>query len=247
MSALIDKASRFAARGLSRSALPGLNESIITFSFDDCPASAIQNAVPLLEAEGWRATIFVACGLCETVNHLGQHISLSDIVEIHNQGHEIADHTYSHISAHRVSTDDYIADIERNQKTLKQLGLPPSRHFAYPFGHVTPSLKRSLESRFETMRGVLTPTHATQDSNLLKGVRVYSGQRYQEVLKQIENAKTRPIWLHLFTHDVRENPSDYGCTGEEFKTVVAAVKDSGISVMTVDKAYRTITERRSAA
>ncbi len=244
MSELVHKASRFISRGVSRALLPELNASIISFGFDDCPASAIETALPILEAEGWRATVYVSVGLCGTENHLGVHMKTEDILDVHEHGHEIADHTYSHISSNNVGTREYIADVERNQKALTKLGLPRSRHFAYPFGHVSPSLKQALGKQFHTLRGVLSPTHATQDANLLNAVRIYSGSRLQDALNQIERAKSKPIWLNLFTHDVRQNPSEFGCTPEEFQKIVKAVKESGLRVMTVDDAYRTIEKRK---
>jgi hypothetical protein len=97
------------------------------------------------------------------------------------------------------------------------------------------------------LRGVLSPTHPTQDANLLNAVRIYSGTRLQEALDQIELAKSKPIWLNLFTHDVRQNPSEFGCTPEEFDKVVKAVKESGLRVMTVDDAYRTIEKRKQVS
>jgi len=234
------KAKRFIARGTSCSILPDLKESIISFGFDDCPLSPLQTALPLLEAEGWRATIYIACGLCDTENHLGKHMCLSDVVDVYERNHEIADHTFSHISANDLTIEEYLDDIEKNQDTLEGLGLPRSRHFAYPLGHVSPALKRAVSERFLTSRGVLSPTHPKQDSNLLKAARIYSGKSLQDALRQIELAKNTPIWLNFFTHDVRENPSQFGCTPSEFQTVVNAVKDSGLRVMTVDKAYRAI-------
>lgn len=240
MNALVQKASRFVARGVSRSVLPTVQESIISIGFDDCPASAIETALPMLEAEDWRATIYVACGLCDTVNHLGKHMSLSDVVEVHKRGHEIADHTFSHMSANDVNIDAYLEDIEKNQQTLEALGLPRSRHFAYPLGHMSPALKRDVSERFLTCRGVITPFGPKQDANLLRATRVYSGHRYQEALNQIEAAKHTPKWLNFFTHDVRENPSEFGCTPKEFQEFVTAVKDSGLRVMTVANAYDAI-------
>ena len=243
MSELFFKASRFISRGVSKSILPDVNETIVSFGFDDCPSSAIETALPMLEAEGWHSTIYVACGLCETENHLGRHMSLADIVDAHERGHEIADHTYSHVSPDDVSITKYVEDIDRNQKTLTELGLPLSRHFAYPYGHVSPALKKVLKSKFETLRGVKSPKSTKQDANLLNAARVYSGERLQAALEMIEKSKTTPQWLNLFTHDVRESPSDFGCTPEEFETIVTAVKKAGLRVMTVDDAYRAIDKR----
>ncbi len=243
MSGFVNKAARIASRGVHKSALPKLKESIVSFGFDDCPLSAINTAVPMLEAAGWRATIYVACGLCETTNHLGRHMSLSDIVETHKRGHEIADHTFSHLSAHAATVEEYIADIEKNQTAIKALGLPASRHFAYPFGHVSPALKRVLSQKFETLRGVVKPGWMGQDANLLNAVRVYSGPDLDIAFQKIKAAKTSPHWLHLYTHDVRENPSDFGCTPNDFQKIIAAIKEAGLRVMTVDEAFRTIQQR----
>lgn len=240
MSEFLNRVSRTISRRLSREMLPPLQKSIISFSFDDCPKSAIETALPIMEAEDWRATIYVACGLCEIENHLGKHMSLSDVVDVHDRGHEIADHTYSHVSPEDVSLRDYLEDIEKNQSALKALGLPESRHFAFPYGHVSPSLKKALSKKFLTLRGVMSPKIPQQDANLLKAVRVYSGDWLEAALQHIEDATTSPQWLNLFTHDVRENPSEYGCTPKEFEKLVMAVKDSGLPVMTVDGAYRAI-------
>ena len=240
MSGLLNKTARIAARGMYRSALPKLKESMVSFAFDDCPASAITTAVPMLEAAGWRATIYVACGLCDTTNHLGRHMSQSDIVEMHQRGHEIADHTFSHLSAHVTPVDEFLKDIEKNQATLKSLGLPASRHFAYPFGHVSPALKRALGQKFETLRGVVKPGLMGQDAHLLNAVRIYSGSDIDTAFQKIKSAKAAPQWLHFYTHDVRENPSAFGCTPAEFGSIIAAVEEAGFPVMTVDAAFQAL-------
>jgi peptidoglycan/xylan/chitin deacetylase (PgdA/CDA1 family) len=167
-------------------------------------------------------------------------MSLSDIVHVHERGHEIADHTFSHLSAHDATVESFLADIDKNQAALKALGLPPSRHFAYPFGHVTPALKQSLSEIFETSRGVVNSKGASQDAHLLNAVRVYSEPDLDIALRKIDSAKISPQWLHLYTHDIRENPSDFGCTPDDFQAIVSAVDKAGFRVMTIDAAYRAI-------
>lgn len=236
---------RRASRFVEKSILPTPDKTIISFSFDDCPLTVVENALPMLEAEDWRATIYVACGLCETTNHLGLHMSLGDINDAHNRGHEIAGHTYSHLNGLSVKPEVFLADIDRNQDTLKSLGLPASRHFAYPFGEVSPTLKRALSSKFETLRGVISPKSPTQDANLLNGMRIYSGDTIEAAITQLNASIKTPQWLHFFTHDVRENPSIYGCTPGDFRRVVDAVKSSGASVMTVDQAHTHLQKKKS--
>jgi peptidoglycan/xylan/chitin deacetylase (PgdA/CDA1 family) len=240
MNQVSSKLARLTARYAYKALLPTPEHSIISFSFDDCPKTVVTNALPLLEANGWRATLYIACGLCGTTNHQGLHMSDADIIEAHKRGHEIADHTYSHVSANDVHHDVFLAEIERNQRKLEALGLPRSRHFAYPYGHTTPRLKQTLSKKFETMRGVLPPSNGTQDARLMKAVRIYSNDSISLALNEIAKAKDTPKWLQLFTHDIRKNPSDFGCTEEDFRMIVDAVVDSGLPVLTVDQAYQKI-------
>lgn len=230
-----------------RAILPRPQRPIVTFGFDDCPLSAVENALPLLEAEDWRATIYVCVGLCGTTNHLGLHMREQDITSAHARGHEIADHTFSHINAKVRQSEDYLADIQKNQAALTALGLPPSRHFAYPFGDVTTPIKAHLRRCFSTLRGVLPPTSPDQDANFLPAMALYSGATIEAAIDRIGKLDEEPIWLNLFTHDVRENPSAYGCIPADFSRVVEAVKRSGATVLTTDQAYRSLTRESVAA
>ncbi len=231
------------SRFVEKSILPTPAESIVTFSFDDCPLSAIETGLPMLEAEGWRATIYVACGLCEIDNHLGPHMSLDDVAAVHARGHEIADHTFSHLNIMDVSADAFLANIEKNQKILMGLGLPASRHFAYPYGEVTPALKRALRKRFKTLRGVISPASTAQDANLMNAMRLYSDGTIDDAMTHIETLSQAPQWLHFFTHDVRDAPSEYGCTPKNLQRIIDAVRTSGAQVMTVDQAYSHLRQR----
>lgn len=213
---------------------------IVSFSFDDCPCSAIDTALPMLEAEDWRATIYVAVGLCDAVNHLGPHISRDDIVDLHKRGHEIGDHTYSHINAKGLKAKNYMADVERNQQALKELGLPPSENFAFPFGDVTNVIKKELRHKFSTLRGVLPPQNSKTDANFLPAIPIYSGRNVNIAMEEIANLPQTQRWLNLFTHDVRDHPSPFGCTPDEFQRVVSAVKTSGARIMSVKEAYHTL-------
>jgi peptidoglycan/xylan/chitin deacetylase (PgdA/CDA1 family) len=74
-----------------------LQAPIVSVTFDDVPMSAYRNALPILRQHGVKATFYVATGMGK--GFLGSE----QIADIHNQGHEIACHTYSH---YRLSTGD---------------------------------------------------------------------------------------------------------------------------------------------
>ncbi len=235
------KLHRRAARHIGKRYLsPKLERPIISFSFDDCPRSALTNAAPLLEDNGWRATFYIAMGLCGTSNHLGQHMSLEDVKAAYKNGHEIADHTFSHLDGQQVSLRDFLADIEKNQAALNAVNIPPSRNFAYPYGCVSPKLKKNIAQKFQLARGVHNPVigraNAPLDTALLPSMRMYHGKAIDDIIGAIKHLKTQPQWLTLFTHDVRDTPSDYGCTVQDIHRIIAVIKDSGADVMPMSAA-----------
>lgn len=217
-----------------RSMAVNLERPIVSFSFDDCPRSVIENALFPLEKEGWLASIYIAMGLCGTSNHLGLHMSREDVKACYNSGHEIGDHTYSHCDGSALPLKDVMADIHKNQIELNALGLPKSETFAYPYGDATPAMKKALEARFKGSRGIKSNSHETSvDLNQIGSNRLYAGDDFNVLQSQIAALKDNPGWITIFTHDVRETPSDFGCTPAQFQKTLKAVKDCGAEVMTI--------------
>lgn len=216
---------------------PALERPIVSFSFDDCPKSVIEHAIKPFEQENWRSTIYIAMGLCGTTNHLGLHMDDKDVKALYESGHEIADHTFSHIDAAQNSTAALLEDINKNQASLNTLGLPASKTFAYPYGQVTSELKTALSTKFIGSRGIRNREyHEDIDLNQIRSNRIYAGADFEKVLGQISRIADKPGWLPIFTHDVRDNPSEFGCTPEQIRSVIEAVKKSGAQVLTMAEA-----------
>jgi len=214
-----------------------LNRPIVSFTFDDCPRSVMENALYPLEKEGWLATIYIAMGLCDTTNHVGLHMSREDVRALHETGHEVGDHTYSHCDGSALPLADVMADIHKNQSELEALNVPRSKTFAYPYGEVTPALKKTLGAQFKGSRGIKSNSHETSvDLNQIGSNRLYAGDDFDVLQSQILALKDNPGWMTIFTHDVRDNPSEFGCTGAQLQATINAAKDIGAEVMTVAKA-----------
>jgi peptidoglycan/xylan/chitin deacetylase (PgdA/CDA1 family) len=230
---LVAKLKRRAARYVAKDMItPSLKRGIISLSFDDCPRSVVENALPLIEAKGWRATIYASMGLCNTTNHLGLHMSEADMVAAHKAGHEIGDHTFSHMDGLQAGPDAFGQDIDRNQARFAALDLPPAKTFAYPYGEVTPALKRRLHGRFDLARGIHDPSGNGIDLGLAAAGRLYS-DAIEQTIEQIKDAVRERRWLILFGHDVRNNPSPFGCTPDELSRLLAAIEATDLTVLPV--------------
>ena len=237
---LLSKLRRRSARIMARDIIrPKLDRGIVSLSFDDCPVSVRDTALPMIEAQGWRATIYASFGLSDTVNHLGAHMQPEDYVAAHTRGHEIGDHTFSHMDGLAEGVDAIRKDIAKNRKAMKAAGLPPATTFAFPYGEVTPSLKRALREEFGLLRGVHAPSDATLDLSLAASQRVYR-DTMKAALAAVKRAALRREWLILFTHDVREDCSDFGCTPDQFANLIATIKDADVDVLPVAQALERI-------
>jgi len=219
-----------------------LKRPIVSFTFDDFPRSALFEGADIMAKYKWRATFYVAAGLAGIHNHHGQSFDKSDLMRLQSKGHEIAGHTYSHLDCEQSSQEQVLAEIERNKAALKAMGVKtPIEHFAWPYGATNIANKAALSGHFKSMRGIMPGVNRRRaDLNCLKSAPLSTDAKLEPTLKLIEGLKKRPGWLILFTHDVRDGPSEWGVTPEEFLRTIAAVKTSGALVLPVGEALEVV-------
>ena len=214
-----------------------MDRPVVSFTFDDVPASVPEHALPVLEREGWRGTLYVATGLIGLTNHHGRMMSAAEIREAAARGHEIGAHSHRHIDYGTASAAVIAEDMRMAGDTLAEVGVREPTAFAWPYGEASAQAKRRLGARYGSLRGTRQITHRTcADLNQLGSYRLFSGRYFDELHAAIGELGRAPGWLTLFTHDVRERPSPWGCTPGEFEAVVAAVKRVGAAVLPVGAA-----------
>ena len=166
-------------------------------------------------------------------------MSAADYKAAHEAGHEIGDHTFSHLDGMQAGIEEILADIERNRLALAEADIPTPTTFAFPYGEVTPALKRALQPKFDLLRGIHSPQSRKIDLALAPSQRLYS-QDMDAVMEAVEIAATERRWLILFTHDVRPNPSEYGCTPSEFAAILDRIAALNCEVLPVADALERV-------
>lgn len=215
-----------------------LNEPIVSFTFDDFPRTALTTGGAILEEFGARGTYYAAASLMGTSGELGDHFTAQDLSALLMRGHELGNHTFGHSSARSVSSDEFVADVEKGKDALEKLVGQPVNSFCYPFGHVTLSTKKSLMKSVISARGNYGGCNGPHvDLNLLRANRVYGDIDQAPWLKSLvdENARRRS-WLIFYTHDVRSQPSPYGCTRALLRSLVSSVLHTGSRIVTINQA-----------
>ncbi|HEY1072378.1 polysaccharide deacetylase family protein [Brevundimonas sp.] len=224
---------RFARLTHRRPARLRLARPTVSFTFDDIPATAAHAGAQALEQHGARGTFYVCAGLFGQQGHMGRFADSAEIETLIHRGHEVAGHTLNHVDCHRTSPTELDADLDANDAALCGLGAAPL-HFAYPYGEVSPRAKKQLGARYASLRGVHKGlVHDGGDRNQLPGVGIEGPDGEVVARAWIDRAVAENAWLILYTHDVRETPSPWGCTPDALDRLIAHARDAGCDIRTI--------------
>ena len=224
---------RFARLTHRRPARLNLARPTVSFTFDDIPASAAHAGAAMLEKHDARGTFYVCAGLFGREGHMGRFADADEISTLIRRGHEVASHTLDHVDCHRASHGDLSADLDANDAALLALGAAPL-HFAYPYGEVSPRAKKQLGARYDSLRGVHKAlVHDGGDRNQLPSVGIEGADGEALARSWIDRAMAERAWLILYTHDVCETPSPWGCTPAGLERLIGHASASGCDIRTI--------------
>jgi peptidoglycan/xylan/chitin deacetylase (PgdA/CDA1 family) len=220
--------------------------AIVSFTFDDVPASAASAGAPILEAFGIRGTYYLCGGLLGGQGDLTPLLDRGQAETLARAGHEFGCHTYAHTDVRSIDWPALEVSLRKNAEALSEISGRRLRNFAYPFGGISFGKKLRLQSRFETCRGIYPGINVGRiDAGMLKAVPLYSSTLDDEgVRRWIAQAVTTSGWLVFFTHDVSERPTPYGVTPDLLRAAVTAALEAGCACIPVSEAVDHLRPKR---
>jgi peptidoglycan/xylan/chitin deacetylase (PgdA/CDA1 family) len=169
-------------------------------------------------------------------NDLGEQFHHEDLRAVLDRGHELASHTFSHLSARQVSYETFEDDVKRGEQAIREaIGVPGSGNFAYPYGDVTLKTKKRVGPEMRSCRGTHGGLNGPDiDLNLLRANSLYGDLNRVDAAKKLilENEK-QGYWLIFYSHDVAAKPSPFGCTPQLLDMVCSFAATRGARLMTV--------------
>ena len=209
---------------------------MVSFTFDDCPNSAAAIGMPLLEQYGAKATFYVAGALVDRWSGHWQGIRADNIVKLHQRGHEIGCHTFSHAPTPALDAARLGDEIEKNRSYLR--GLDPSiplDNFAYPYGLGSVWRKSQLAQAFRSSRGIVPGINSgTVDLQYLRSTPLVGRHIDNDgVNRAFDELVDTNGWLIFYGHDVADEPSPYGCTPALLRHALNAAERRNVAVLTV--------------
>ena len=225
-------------------------QSLISFTFDDFPRSALLAGGAILKNYGAAGTYYVALSLLGKHNEPSGSTCVSeDLPALLEQGHELGSHTFSHCHSWDTKAAFFEDSIIKNREALSRF-VPGAnfKSFSYPISEPRPMTKWRAGKHFLACRaGGQTLNVGTADLNQLAAFFLEkSRDKIQTIKDLIDKNRDARGWLIFATHDVAPNPSPYGCTPEFFEDVVRYAVDSNALVLPVVKALQVIRDAGSS-
>ncbi|MFZ6765498.1 polysaccharide deacetylase family protein [Undibacterium sp. Di26W] len=235
---IAQRLSRFAARHLGCRWLPlKKGRGVVSFSFDDVPASACHIGAVLLELYQARGTFYVCGGLTDGVEQNQPCHSVDDLKRLIENEHEVGCHTFSHTNCANASAADLARDWERNQAFFQQHGIH-NQGFAFPFGAYDLGSKLAAAKGFPYSRitGGGTQT-GRADLNALKAQALYSSKtNVDELHALIQHTAKEGGWLILYSHEVSDHPGPWGTSPALLETALRLATQEGCHLLPVHRA-----------
>jgi peptidoglycan/xylan/chitin deacetylase (PgdA/CDA1 family) len=216
---------------------------LVSFTFDDCPDSAFTHGASILSDHGVYGTFYISAGLCDTNDTYWHVITPEQVRALHDQGHEIGCHTFSHVNVETLSASRLDEECRMNHNLLRRLcGDIQLTNFCYPFGGISLGRKLQLQQRFDTCRSAIEGVNVgTVDLAMLKAVELYDRTLTPEKLQNVlRETCDRNGWLIFYTHDVAEPPTFMGCSPGFLRKTIETVQSMGIACVPIRDALRQI-------
>jgi len=172
-------------------------------------------------------------------NDLGEQFRRDDLNTLLGDGHELASHTFSHVSCRSVSCSKFRKEVDKGRRAIEELtGQSDSGNFAFPFGEVTLNAKRAVGADVASCRSIWQGLNGPEvDLNLLLANSLYGDRaRCPQVQELILDNERRRSWLIFYSHDVHHTPSRFGCTPALLEFAVSFASHRNARILTVAEA-----------
>ncbi|HOB44264.1 MAG TPA: polysaccharide deacetylase family protein, partial [Bacillota bacterium] len=237
--------NEIAARGIpiTRNVRP-----MIVITIDDNFETDYTNAYRLASARGIPLTLYI---ITTNVGKPG-FLTWNQIHKLRAAGFGVECHHHSQTPITTQSEAELRASMEAVDAAFIAAGLPIPEHYAFPGGQSDATRRAIIADYRDTGRNIVRHTIPAitgwgqtidwHNINSQHSMTEKQGDSIDHIKAKIDHAIQHNHVLIIYTHDISDNPTGYGCyvgNFEELLDYVAAKRDAGlIDPVTIDGLYR---------
>lgn len=217
----------------TKSELTPFSEPIISVTFDDGWESVYSEAYPLMQKYGIHSTQYI---LADQFNS-GPYMSLAQVRDLHENGHEIASHTIHHYVLTNLSDTDLHTEVA-GSKALLSSKIQITDDFASPEGKSDKRTTEEIKKNYRSARNTTgDPRPVTEvDVNLPDNFDRYNINAYtvrqsttlDDIKNMVEYAQRTNAWIVITYHQVDWSGAEYGVSPEAFESHMKYLFDAKI-------------------
>ena len=227
-------------------ALKKIPDKLVVLTFDDCNKSDRVFVADVIRKYGFGATFYVTEGL-GFLRNKKNYVTWKEIVELHEMGFEIGNHTKTHPHMPRLSKAAMTAELLHIEKRCAEHGIPKPGTFCYPgFGNSLSCVQVLMELGYQFARrgvgpefkdggkGARGPAYdPEEDHPLLVPTTGYAGPdwKFEDLVWAVEQARDGKIAV-LCYHGVPALDHPWvNCDPEAFKKHMLYLAEQGCTVI----------------
>lgn len=210
---------------------------LVSLTFDDGWEQNDKNALPKLEAYGFKST---QCFATKYIEGSGQEAKVKAFV---SKGHETCSHSVTHPDMTTLSNSQLTYELQHSQQYLETLaGKGNITTFAAPFGSYNDKAFTYAQKYYNTYRTTDAGfnTRDNFDFYNVKVQNILNTTTAAEVQAWVKQAQQENTWLVLLYHVITTSPDQYDTTPALFDQQLKVIKDSGITVLTYKDALNEV-------
>lgn len=222
------------------------DNAMVSLSFDDGWQSVYDNALPLLDAKGYKSTQYIYSDAMNGV-HGTIYMNAGEVAALRVAGHDIGAHSRTHsVSlAGTLSTSTRESEISGSRLDLLSLGsMAPVNNFAYPFGDgfddavITGHLKSAGYAGARTTQDGYNDK--STDRYALKIFEVTRDTTLAQITEAVDVAIATKTWVIFMFHQIEgtcpaDTEFDYCLPTATLSGLLDYVQTSGVAVKTVSE------------
>ncbi len=216
----------------------GFNQGLVSITWDDGIESQYSGAFPIMQKYNLPGTFYLVSGFLNT----DFFMTATQAAELQSAGDELAAHTLDHPDLTTVTPDQLQIELGQSQKDLQTIFGTSFNDFATPYGAYNDQVMAVIKEYYRSHRGVETGYNSKDNFNIYDILvqDVNTSTTPSQVTAWVEQAKQDKTWLVLVYHQV-DNPTDpYSISGSDLDAELQTIKNSGMPVLTVDRALSQI-------